>query len=85
MKKYPIHSTCPGPDFGKPFEITLANGEIKKYETHNPIPEGERFTTEYDGQVIEFEVDMNFSTDKNLAVVRVMNVRKSRRILRNKE
>ena len=48
--------------------------------TLNPIPEGKKFQTEYAGQVVEFEVDMNFCTNDKLVVVKVINVRKSRRV-----
>ena len=80
MKKYPIHCTCPGPDFGKPAKVIESNGNVREYFTCSPIPEGKTFQTEYSGQVVEFQVDMNYYTDDKLVVVRVVNVRKLRRI-----
>ena len=79
MKKYPIHRTCPGPDFGKPAKAIEPNGNVREYHTCNPILEGRKFQTEYGEQIIEFEVDMNFCTNDKLVVVSAVNVRKSRR------
>jgi len=67
MGKYPIHQTASGPDYMKP---VVVGG--KPVMTNNPIPEGTTFEVTHDGTLVRFQVDMNFYTDPNLVVMKVM-------------
>jgi len=44
----------------------------KPVMTNNPIPEGTTFEVTHDGTLVRFQVDMNFYTDPNLVVMKVM-------------
>jgi len=74
MKEFPIHCTAPGPLCGKPAVVQNHDGEEKHYMTHNPIPEGARFETQYKGYTVVFRVDMNLYTDKDKTIVEVIKV-----------
>jgi hypothetical protein len=65
VKKFPICCTVPGPTFGDVVE--------GRY-THNPIPEGKTFETEYGGYKIMFKLDMHFYTHPDSSIIEVVSV-----------
>ncbi len=65
MKKYPIHDLSEGPNHGQ-----IIPGAF----THNPIPEERTATINFGGLEIKVEVDMNFHTNPNIAVFKILSV-----------
>lgn len=62
MEEYPIHDTT--------------SGEVWPGKTtYNPIPEGTTFTTVYNGMLIKLQVELNFSTDKQFFITKVVDVK----------
>lgn len=82
-KEYPIHCTCPGPEYGKQAAVRdPKTGKIvERFTTHNPIKEGTRIShtmLNVHGQdkiKVTFVIDMNFYTDKDRFVGRIVEVK----------
>jgi len=74
-QSFPMHQTAEGPDHMGPAVVeNYRDGGTKEFKTHNPIPENKTFVTTYQGKKVTFMVDMNFYTDPDRVVVKVINV-----------
>ena len=74
-QSFPIHQTAEGSDHMEPAVVeNYRDGGTKEFKTHNPIPENKTFVTTYQGKKVTFTVDMNFYTDPDRVVVKVINV-----------
>lgn len=67
MVKYPIHDTTEGTNHGQ---------IVPDKYTHNPIPEGNECIILFGDMKIKARVDMNFYTDPNFSIFKILKVKR---------